>query len=89
MTMSVEARRVKSEVNSHAPAPGGIARLQEPRVSRYLEAASKSKEKTPGDGTIDWLRPVSDSGVLGVLGACHNHKSRRQLLEFVKVTHVS
>jgi hypothetical protein len=60
------------------------------------EIASTSKEKTlgriaqvdKGKRTIDCLRLVSDSGVLGVLGACCNYESGRQLFEFVKVTHV-
>ncbi len=37
MIVSVEARGVKSEVNLRAPAPGGIARLQDLRVSRCLK----------------------------------------------------
>jgi hypothetical protein len=60
---------------------------------RIAELAGGPKDREEGDWktgkcTIDWLCPVSYSGILRVLGACGHDESRRQLDEFIKVTHI-
>lgn len=58
---------------------------------KSLESAEGLEYKYAGGErrTIDRLGLVGDSGELGVLGACDNLKSGRQLDKLVKVAHVS
>lgn len=75
---------------AHARARGGIARLKVLDVSHRrrdsMDVYSDSSCQAAVH-TIDWLRPMSNSRVLGVLRARNSHESFRQLDKFVKVAH--